>query len=210
MQHSGSKRDIVDDQDTRTDDERRVAAMDEDMPEEVTAGARAAKGEAPEGAAAAGTPDALAPELEALQRELSTLNDRHLRLAAEFDNYRKRNERERAELYARAQGDLVRKLLDAIDDLERVGDFTDSSAGAILEGVQLVEKKLMHSLGAAGLETIDPAGDMFDPTSMEAVGVVPTESAQQDGRVADVFQKGYRFGGHLIRAARVRVHQHEG
>ncbi len=199
---------MVDDQDIRTEDERRVAAMDEDVLGDVADAAEAQERARRGGAGAAD--QGADPQLEALQREVSTLTDRHLRLAAEFDNYRRRTERERAEAYARAQGDLVKKLLDAIDDLERVGDFTDSSAGAILEGVQLVEKKLLHSLASAGLETIDPAGDVFDPTSMEAVGVVPAESAEQDGRVADVFQKGYRFGGQLIRAARVRVHQHEG
>jgi molecular chaperone GrpE len=145
-----------------------------------------------------------------MQREVSGLTDRHLRLAAEFDNYRKRTERERAELYARAQGDLVKRLLEPIDDLERVAHHAESpSAKSLLEGVQLVEKKLLQNLRAAGLEPIEPAGQPFDPSSMEAVGVVPADSPEQDGLVADVFQKGYRFGGSLIRPARVRVRQHE-
>ncbi|MGH7443274.1 MAG: nucleotide exchange factor GrpE [Longimicrobiales bacterium] len=149
------------------------------------------------------------PQLEDLQRELSTLNDRHLRLAAEFDNYRKRTERERADLYARAQGELVRRLLDGLDDLERVADHAEtSSAKLLLEGVQLVEKKMLHSLAAAGLEMVDPAGEPFDPASMEAVGVVITDDPDADGLVADVFQKGYRFAGSLIRPARVRVYQY--
>lgn len=149
--------------------------------------------------------------LEEMQREVSTLTDRHLRLAAEFDNYRKRTDRERADLYARAQAELVTRLLDAIDDLERVADHAEtSSTDSLLEGVQLVEKKLLQALAAAGLEAVDAANAPFDPTSMEAVGVVPTDDPQEDDRVADVFQKGYRFGGTLIRPARVRVRQHEG
>lgn len=150
-------------------------------------------------------------QLEALQAELSALMDRHLRLAAEFDNYRKRTERERAEQHTRAQSDLIRRLLEPIDDLERVGDFKDTAAAAsILEGIQLVERKLLQSLHAAGLETIVPVGEAFDPNSMEAIGVVATPDEAQDGIVADVYQKGYRFAGHLVRPARVRVYQHEG
>lgn len=149
--------------------------------------------------------------LEEMQREVSTLTDRHLRLAAEFDNYRKRTERERADLYARAQADLVKRLLDSLDDLERVAHHAEvASTQALLEGVQLVEKKLLQALSAAGLEAVDATDTQFDPTSMEAVGVVPADTPEEDDRVADVFQKGYRFGGVLIRPARVRVRQYEG
>lgn len=149
--------------------------------------------------------------LEEMQREVSTLTDRHLRLAAEFDNYRKRTERERADLYARAQAELVKRLLDPLDDLERVAHHAEAaSTQALLEGVQLVEKKLLQALSAAGLEPVDATDTQFDPTSMEAVGVVPADSPDQDDQVADVFQKGYRFGGVLIRPARVRVRQYEG
>ncbi len=173
----------------------------------------AAPVELPDAAADEGAepaPDTMDPQLEELQREVSTLTDRHLRLAAEFDNYRKRTDRERADLYARAQGDLVKRLLESIDDLERVADYAETSTSkSLLEGVQLVEKKLLQSLRAAGLEAIEPDGQPFDPSSMEAVGVVTAETPEQDGLVADVFQKGYRFGGTLIRAARVRVLQHE-
>jgi molecular chaperone GrpE len=163
-------------------------------------------GDAPPGSGA-GTD----PLLEEMQREASILTDRHLRLAAEFDNYRKRTERERAELYARAQADLVKRLLDSIDDLERVAHHADiASTQALLEGVQLVERKLLQALSAAGLEPVEAEDAAFDPTSMEAVGVVPTDLPEEDDRVADVFQKGYRFGGSLIRPARVRVRQYEG
>ncbi len=160
-----------------------------------------------EGAAAAEASEA-GSQLEALQAELATLSDRHLRLAAEFDGAR--TELERADNYTRAQGDLVRRLLEPIDDLERVGDYTDTAAVAsILEGIQLVERKLLQSLNAAGLEAIDPAGQVFDPNAMEAIGIVATDDPAQDGLVADVYQKGYRFSGHLVRPARVRVYQHQ-
>ncbi|HEX6693841.1 MAG TPA: nucleotide exchange factor GrpE [Longimicrobiales bacterium] len=151
-----------------------------------------------------------------LQRELSGLNDRYLRLAAEFDNYRRRSERERLDLWGRAQGDLARHLLDAIDDLERVAHHApadvnvDMNAQAMLEGVQLIEKKLRQTLGVAGLEIIDAEGAPFDPNSMEAVAMVEAEGPDEDDVVSDVFQRGYRFKGTLLRPARVRVKKYQG
>jgi molecular chaperone GrpE len=148
-------------------------------------------------------------DIDELRRDFSTLSDRHVRLAAEFDNYRKRVERERADTWARAQGDLAARLLDALDDLERFVDHGATSApDALLQGVELVERKLRQSLRAAGLEEVDAAGAVFDPNSMEAVAMVPTESHDEDDIVSDVFQRGYRFKGNLIRPARVRVKKH--
>lgn len=179
---------MVDREPTRTEDESLAPSAPDDDVMDVAADSR----------------------LEELQREMSALSDRHLRLAAEFDNYRKRTDRERAETAARAQGELVRRLLEALDDLERVADFAETSPSkTLLEGVQLVERKLLHSLGGAGLEMLDPAGQPFDPESMEAIGVVAADGPDADGLVADVFQKGYRFAGALIRPARVRVYQYE-
>jgi molecular chaperone GrpE len=149
-------------------------------------------------------------DLEAARRDFSALSDRHLRLAAEFDNYRKRIERERAESWTRAQADLAMRLLDALDDLERVAHHADSTApDSLVEGVQLVERKLRQALSAAGLEPIEAEGEPFDPNSMEALATVETGSAAEDGLVHDVFQRGYSFKGVLLRPARVRVRKHE-
>src|SRR5690606_9504091 len=103
--------------------------------------------------------------------ELEDLRDRYLRLAAEYDNFRKRTERERGEASSRAQGQLVQRLLEAIDDLERVADFTAESTtvDALLEGVQMVERKLLKALESAGLERVDSRGSRFDPTEHEAL-----------------------------------------
>lgn len=149
-------------------------------------------------------------EVEELREEIERLNDRHLRLAAEFDNYRKRNERDRQALATRLQADLIASLLDVVDDLERVaasGD--DSTANAVLEGVGLVEKKFRAVLAAAGLEVVEAEGEPFDPQVMEAMVTVPTDDPSLDDRVADVFQRGYRFGDVLVRPARVRVYQYQ-
>lgn len=153
-----------------------------------------------------GEEPATGAELTELREELTALNDRHLRLAAEFDNYRKRNERDRQVQARRLQLDLVRPLLDVLDDLERVvvgGE--EASAESLLEGARLVEKKFRAALEAAGLESLDAEGRAFDPEVMEALMTVPTANAEEDDHVADVFQKGYRFDETLVRPARVRV-----
>lgn len=149
--------------------------------------------------------------LDALRGEFDELNDRHLRLAAEFDNYRKRTERQGRERRVRAQADLAGGLLEALDDLERVtGQEPDEAAAeAVLEGARLVEKKLRRALEEAGLEPVEADGEPFDPAIMEALTTVPTEDPEEDELVADVFQRGYRFQDLLVRPARVRVHRYE-
>jgi molecular chaperone GrpE len=139
--------------------------------------------------------------------ELDTVRDRHLRLAAEFDNYRKRVERERGESWVRAQAELAQRLLEPLDDLQRIADFdpATTNAQALHEGAEMVEKKFLRALEAAGLETIDAAGKPFDPTQHEALTTQPAESEEDDETVAQVFRKGYRFKGVLLRPAQVVV-----
>lgn len=150
-------------------------------------------------------------ELRLLQAEMDALHDRHLRLAAEFDNYRKRIERERGELRIHSQADLVKHLLEALDDLQRFREYDPetASAAALLEGVDMVEKKVRRVLENAGLEPVDAAGEFFNPSTMEALMTLPAEHAEEDEMVADVFQRGYRFGDLLIRPAKVRVKKYE-
>jgi molecular chaperone GrpE len=150
-------------------------------------------------------------EVAALREELDRMNDRHLRLAAEFDNYRKRTDRDRESMGARLQLTLISPLLDVVDDMERVAaSGEESGARALLDGIRLVEKKLHNVLGAAGLEPIDAEGAQFDPGVMEAMMTVPTDDPRLDDHVADVFQRGYRLGDILVRPARVRVLKYEG
>ena len=159
----------------------------------------------------AGGTDLVEPPDQALERvtgELEELNDRYLRLAAEFDNFRKRVTRERSQMRAQAQADLVRDVLDALDDLERVTSH-EASHGSVQEvvaGVEMVERKLMSELERMGLERVGAPGVRFDPNHHEAVGALPAPAPDQDGTVAAVLQPGYRFGGMLLRAARVQVY----
>lgn len=142
-------------------------------------------------------------------RAVAELRDKYLRLAAEFDNYRKRTTRERAESGARAQGELLKHIVDSLDDLGRVTavDPASTDARSVIQGVDLVAKKLMKALTAAGLELIDPVNQTFDPSVHEAVATEPALSPEDDHVVSQVFQPGYRFGGQLLRPARVVVRQ---
>jgi molecular chaperone GrpE len=157
-----------------------------------------------------GTPQAVAPD--AASREVAEWRERHLRLAAEFDNYRKRTARESAQSGARAQADLVKQLLDPLDDLMRFADLEPSAVDAttVVQGVDLVERKMLKALGAAGLEIINPVDQPFNPALHEAVMTEPALSAEDDDTVSRVFQQGYVFGGQLLRPARVVVKQWNG
>ena len=144
----------------------------------------------------------------ALQEEFAKLNDRHLRLVAEFNNFKRRSEQERLSAWSRAQADLVENFLDVLDDLHRVADLDLSNATveAIMEGIDLVERKFVRTISDAGIEMLDPTGQKFDPEVMEAMIRVPAESDDQMDNVAQVFQKGYSLKGILVRPARVSVY----
>jgi len=154
------------------------------------------------------------PDSEAIRRleqENSELRERHLRLAAEFDNFRKRTARERIELGDRAQAALAVKLLDVLDDLDRVlAGSADGASAVVQQALLLIDRKLRKELEAAGLERIDPVGLPFDPALHEAVAVAPPPAPDRDHTVSATFQMGYRFKDALIRPARVQVYSSEG
>lgn len=131
-------------------------------------------------------------------------DDSYLRLAADFDNYRKRVAREHAELTARANERLVNELLPVLDDLERALEAAAEHEEAKLEeGVQLVHRSLASLLERHGLTEIDTEG-AFDPHVHEALLAQPAEGAEE-GSVLQVLQKGYRLGDKVLRPARVIV-----
>lgn len=146
-----------------------------------------------------------------LEEQLDQAKERHLRLAAEFDNFRKRVARERIELTDRAQAALLMKLVDILDDMDRlVASEGTSPPESLSQAALMVDRKLRKELEAAGLERIDPAGQAFNPTEQEAVSVVAPPSPDQDHTVAATFQIGYRFKGNLVRPARVQVYSSGG
>ncbi len=148
---------------------------------------------------------------EILKEELAALEDRHLRLAAEFDNFRKRTLRERAEQTERAQAELVKSLLESLDDLARVSELgsTDHDAAAILEGVRLVELKLRRALESFGLKPIEAVGQAFNPEVHEALITVPTEAPEEDEIVSQEVGKGYLFKDTLLRPSLVQVKKYD-
>ena len=139
--------------------------------------------------------------------QLAELTDRHLRLAAEYDNFRRRTGKERADLWARAQADLLSHLVDALDDMTRIArmDPAQIDAKTLHEGVHLVERKLWKELEAAGVRRVDQAGVPFDPNVHDAVTTAPAADPSQDHTVGAVLQAGYKLGELLIRPARVQV-----
>lgn len=147
-----------------------------------------------------------------LQRELDDTRDKLLRLAAEFDNFRKRVARERVELSDRAQAAFVMRMLDVLDDLDRLvaGETSAQQSGPLYDATVMINRKLRKELEAAGLERLDPVGQGFDPTKHEAVSIVPPPTPEQDHMVSATFQSGYVFKGSLIRPARVQVYSDQG
>ncbi|MCH8143766.1 MAG: nucleotide exchange factor GrpE [Gemmatimonadetes bacterium] len=144
---------------------------------------------------------------EELQSKFDELQDRYLRIAAEYENFRKRTARERVEMWQRAQAEVVSNILDALDDFERVLQLDSASASAedVIKGVELVERKLLRELESAGLERVGRVGEAFDPKHHEAIGSLPAETEEEDHTVGAILQSGYKFGGALIRPARVQV-----
>jgi molecular chaperone GrpE len=159
-------------------------------------------------------PDGVAADVAggSADRQVADERDRYLRLAAEYDNFRKRTTKERQEAHLRGQGDLLKGMIDALDDLSRFAhvDPATTDAKTIADGVAMVEKKLMKTLAGFGLEVIDPVGEPFDPARHEAVMTEPAATPDEDHLVARVFQQGYLFNGQLLRPARVVVKQWNG
>jgi len=146
------------------------------------------------------------------QRELDEQRDKYLRLAAEYDNFRKRTARERQEAHWRGQADMLKGMIEALDDIGRFAhvDPASTDAKTVVEGVEMVERKLNKTLAGHGMEVINPIGHPFDPALHEAVMTEPAASKDEDHIVARVFQVGYLFNGQLLRPARVVVKQWNG
>jgi molecular chaperone GrpE len=146
--------------------------------------------------------------IQRLTEELNEEKERWLRLAAEFDNFRKRVERQRGENRHNARSEIVRSILETLDNLARVTalEGTDTSADDVIAGVQMVERGLMRELESAGLVRVGSVDEVFDPNDHEAVSTTAAPDEEKVDLIAAVFQVGYRFGGTLLRPARVQVY----
>lgn len=180
-------------------EEQQAAAASEVPQEEVEEVQEEAAAQAEEQPAEAPADD--------LQDKLAEANDRYLRLAAEFDNYRRRSAKERMDLISLANENLVKDMLPIIDDFERAlaaikdSDDTDSAK----EGVELIYNKLVAFLKKNGVKEIEAVGKDFDTDFHEAVAQFPVEDKEKKNKVIDVTQKGYTMGEKVIRYAKVVI-----
>lgn len=151
--------------------------------------------------------DKLAEENEELQIQLAEAKDKYLRLFAEFDNFKKRNIKERLELIKSAAQETMSTLLPVIDDFDRAKQSADdeSSEEAFSEGVQLVYNKIHSVLAAKGLKAMESTGELFDPELHEAISEIPAPNDDMKGRVIDTIEKGYYLNDKIIRFAKVVV-----
>lgn len=151
--------------------------------------------------------EGLSEEIQRELEELDELRDRHLRLAAEFENFRKRTRRELAEARERGQAELTGRLLEALDDLERLQETPDEQMEpeSFAEAVEMVHRKLWKELQESGLSRMDPEGERFDPEFHDALLTTPADSPEESDVVSRVLINGYSFGDRVLRPARVEV-----
>jgi molecular chaperone GrpE len=156
---------------------------------------------------APGTPDADGGTDGQIAAERDSYRDQLLRARADFDNYRKRMDRDRAQMIARATEDAIRDLLPIIDDLERAlaADPGDASS-SFHQGVQMIHRQMLDLLTRRGVEPIDTLGQTFDPNIHEAVAYEPS-TGHREGEIIGELRRGYRIGDRLVRPSMVRVAQ---
>jgi molecular chaperone GrpE len=142
--------------------------------------------------------------VEALEQELKSEHHLYLRALADFDNFRRRIDRERANLGKEALRNFLVPLLDVIDDLERSLKAAETEKSPLVDGVRAVRDKFLRVLDAEGVRPFQSVGQPFDPSQHEAVGTAPAEGHPQ-GTVVQEVQPGYRWGDDLLRSARVVV-----
>lgn len=159
-----------------------------------------------------GTPEERpAGEASSLEAELAELKDRHLRLAAEFENFRKRTRKEADAGRTMAQAQLVQQILPTLDDLARVADtpHETTTVQALDEGIELILRNLRKQLGDAGLARIEALDQPFNPERHQAIMTTPVDDPALDETVSRVFQEGYEFLGRLVRPAQVEVRRYD-
>lgn len=186
----------VDEEETleNTEQEEETVASDSVAEDDTTASETAAEEKSP---------------LEAAQEEIEQLKDKYLRSVAEFDNYRKRTLKEKAELILNGGEKAVQAILPVIDDMERAienGQKTDDPE-VLREGMDLIYHKFMKALESLGVKKIETEGADFDTDMHEAVAMVPGMGDDKKGKVIDCLQTGYQLNDKVIRHAKVAVGQ---
>ena len=142
-------------------------------------------------------------------QEVADLKDKYLRLAAEFENYKRRTTKERADMFKSANQELMTVLLPVLDDFERAKQHTQNSddASVVRESIDIIYGKLSKALQQKGLQPMNATGGAFDPELHEAIAQIPAPSEELKGKVVDEVEKGYYLGDKVIRHAKVVLGQ---
>ncbi len=177
------------------------APKEEQAPEAETE----AQEEAPKPEAEAKQPD----EIAQLKKQLADLNDKYIRTCAEYDNYRKRTAREKADLIKSAGSDIITALLPVIDDFDRaIAHMNDAQdVAAVKDGVSLILKKFNDYLAKRGVTVIETKELPLDTNVHEAITMVPAPTPEMKGKILDCVEKGYKLGDKVLRFAKVVVCQ---
>ncbi len=148
-------------------------------------------------------PEEQTPEVNPFEEKYNTEHDNYLRLAAEYDNYRKRTLKEKEASYANGKADAVSKILPVYDDLERALNQPTEDA-AYKKGVEMTMQELVKIFTSLGVEIFGAPGDSFDPNLHNAVMHIESEEAAEN-TITQVFQKGFKLGDKIVRFAMVQV-----
>lgn len=143
-------------------------------------------------------------EIDVLRLERDELKDKLLRLAAEYDNFRKRNAREWQDNRKRAASDVLREVLEVCDNLERALETTEDDGAGLRKGVELIHQQFQALFNRFGIESYESEGQPFDPRVHEAVQMIESDEVESQ-HVVNVVQRGYKLHGEVLRAARVVV-----
>ena len=144
---------------------------------------------------------------EQLTLDLANEKDKHLRLFAEFENYKRRTSKERIDLFKTANQEVLLAILPVLDDFDRaIIEIKKSEDEVLLKGVELIHDKLKSTLFSKGLEEVTvKAGDLFDADFAEAITQIPAPSPNLKGKIVDVLEKGYKLGDKIIRFPKVVI-----
>ena len=155
--------------------------------------------------------EALHQENDKLSAEKAEIHDKYIRLYSEFDNYRRRTQKEKLDIIKNASEKIIVGLLPVLDDMERALKFEaagqDGPSDSEKEGISLIYQKMMNFLKQQGLEEIHAVGEPFDVDLHEAVTTMPAPSEEEKGKVLDEIQKGYRLNDKVIRFSKVVIYQ---
>ena len=148
--------------------------------------------------------EAVETKEEQLQKALDEKNDQFLSLYAEYDNYRKRSQKEKQDLYTSSKADVIKELLPVLDNFDRAANNTECSFEDYKKGIDLIFNQFSEILNKTGVESYGERGDAFDPNIHNAVMTVEDEELGEN-QIASVFSKGYKLGDRIIREAVVTV-----